>query len=176
MATLQSPARLRCAAQCYCSPDMLLRLHLQVEAQLSAVRSLLVNGSPGGARVASAAHRAAADLLSSLPRGPQTLGTSPEAFGAASPPQQHQQAQAMQNCAARRSLVYTSQQLGSPHGACRAPSPLGLPQVPASPGPASARQLGDQTPRRSAQQAAANLGQLAAMKAELAKAMAAMVQ
>ena len=149
-----------------------LRVCLQVEAQLSAVRSLLLNGSPGGVHAASAAHQAAADLLNSVPH---TLGTSAEAFGAASPPQQHQ-AQAVQCRAARRSLDYSSQQQGSPYGACRAPSPLGLPQIPGSPGPASARHPGDHTPRRSAQQAAANLGQLAAMKAELAKAMAAMVQ
>lgn len=131
-----------------------------------------MNGSPGSVHVAAAAHQAAADLLSSVPH---TLGTSPEAFGAVSP-QQHQQAQATQFRAARRSLDYSAQQQGSPYGACRAPSLLGLPQIPGSPGPASARHPGDQTPRRSAQQAAANLGQLAAMKAELAKAMAAMVQ
>jgi len=151
---------------------------------LSAVRSLLLTASPGSVEVASAAHQAAANLLNSVPRGPHALPTSPEAFDAASSstPQQlqHQQAQATQHRAARWSLDYSSQQQRSPYGGCRAPSPLGLPQlpqIPGSPGPSSARQSGVQTPRHhSAQQAATNLGQLAAMKAEVAKAMAAMVQ
>ena len=169
---------------------VLLSLHPQVERQLSAVRGLLLTASPGGLEVASAAHQAAADLLNSVPGGPHALPTSPEAFDAAfsSPPQQqqhqHQQAQTMQHRAARRSLDYSAQQQQqrSPYGGGRAPSPLGLPQlglpqIPGSPGPSSARQSGAQTPRHhSAQQAAANLGQLAAMKAEVAKAMAAMVQ
>ena len=153
---------------------------------MSAVRSLLLTASPGGVEVASAAHQAAADLLNSVPRGPHALPASPEALDAASSPPQHrhQRAQAMQQRAARRSLDYSSQQQRSPSGACHAPSPLGLglpqlglPHIPGSPGPTSARQSGSQTPRHhSAQQAAANLGQLAAMKAEVAKAMAAMVQ
>jgi len=155
-----------------------IRLHPQVEAQLSAVRGLLLTASPGSVEVASAAHQAAADLLNSVPRGPHALPTSPE-DAASSPQQQHQQA--TQHRAARRSLDYSSQQQQrSPYEGCRAPSPLGLPQlpqIPGSPGPSSARQSGGQTPRHhSAQQAAANLGQLAAMKAEVAKAMAAMVQ
>ena len=153
----------------------------QVEAQLSAVRTLLTNDSPGGVDVASVAHQAAIDLLSSVPRDRHADLSSPEACGASSPPQQqqHHAAQATHPRAARRSLDYLlhqqQQQQRSQYGGCRVPSPLGLPQIPGSPGPASARHAGEQTPRQSAQQAAANLGQLAAMKAELAKAMAALV-
>ena len=144
----------------------------QVEAQLSAVRVLLLNGSPGGASVASAAHRAAADLLSAVPRAAalQLPGSCPDALdGGASQHQQqphHQQGcqqDAMQHSAARRSLAYSQQQT-SPFGGCRVPSPLGLglQQAPPSPASASGR---EQTPRHySAQHAAANLGQLAAMK------------
>jgi hypothetical protein len=154
---------------------MLLSLCAQVEAQLSAVRSLLLNGSPGGAGVASAAHQAAADLLSAVPRADhRPPGGSPQAFEGCSPQQQQQQQQTMHHSAARRSLAYSPQQT-SPFGGCRAPSPLGLnlQQIPGSPASASGR---DQTPRLSAQHAAANLGQLAAMKAEVARAMAALVE
>ena len=150
-----------------------------MEAQLSAVRVLLLNGSPGGASVASAAHQAAADLLSAIPRaaGSRPPGGSPQSFEGLSShqqQQQQQQQQTVQHSAARRSLAYSPQQT-SPFGGCRVPSPLGLnlQHIPGSPVSASGR---DRTPRISAQHAAANLGQLAAMKAEVARAMAALVK